>query len=283
MEKLQKALEQARSLRNSGVPTPTGAHRPGPLGGMAAGRRVITGSAADALARWQALAPFTPDPKHMTRNRVITHTSGRDATPFDILRTKILLQMRANNWTRVAITSPTPSCGKTTTACNLALGLARQSETRSILFDMDLRRPGVGKSLGIRPDRGIRAIMEREAPFGEHAMRLGDNLAVCAARGAVPDPTSLLISETTSQILDEVQSDYRPDVMLFDLPPMLVTDDTRAFLRNVDCALILVRAGATRVNQIDECEKEISEHTNVLGVVLNQCRNTDESYGYDYY
>jgi hypothetical protein len=42
----------------------------------------------------------------------------------------------------------------------------------------------------------------------------------------------------------------------------------------------VARAGATSVSQIDVCEREVAEQTNVLGVVLNQCRYaSDEGYG----
>jgi hypothetical protein len=41
-----------------------------------------------------------------------------------------------------------------------------------------------------------------------------------------------------------------------------------------------VPADVTTVAQIDTCEREIAEHTNMLGVVLNQCRDPDDDYGY---
>jgi len=51
-----------------------------------------------------------------------------------------------------------------------------------------------------------------------------------------------------------------------------MNDDTRAFLKNVDCALIIVRADQTKYSHFDISEREIAEHTNVLGVVLNGYR-----------
>ncbi len=67
--------------------------------------------------------------------------------------------------------------------------------------------------------------------------------------------------------------------MIFDLPSVLVNDDTRAFLKNADCALIVIRANSTRYGQFDACEREIAEQTNVLGVVLNAYMNTAASSG----
>ena len=63
--------------------------------------------------------------------------------------------------------------------------------------------------------------------------------------------------------------------MIFDMPSILVGDNTRAFLKNVDCALIIVRANGTRYGHFDACEREIAEHTNVLGVVLNAFQTRD--------
>jgi protein-tyrosine kinase len=68
--------------------------------------------------------------------------------------------------------------------------------------------------------------------------------------------------------------------MIFDLPPLLVGDDTRSVLKDVDCALLVARSDVTTVAQIDTCEREIAEHTNMLGVVLNQCRDPDDDFGY---
>lgn len=63
----------------------------------------------------------------MKRNRIFSLNPGRHSTEFDILRTKIQLMMRKNGWTRLAVTSPSPACGKTTTSCNLAAGFSRQA------------------------------------------------------------------------------------------------------------------------------------------------------------
>jgi Mrp family chromosome partitioning ATPase len=104
------------------------------------------------------------------------------------------------------------------------------------------------------------------------------------ARHTWPDPTSVLLSHKTHAVLKEIEETYAPDVMIFDLPPVLVSDDTRAFLKDVDCALIVAKAEATSASQIDTCEREIAEQTNVLGVVLNQCRHVgDTDYGYNKY
>lgn len=266
MEKLQAALEKARKSRSEDVVIPTPRSVPvAPLD--------RTEGRIDAL--WQALPAFEVNPDHLEAHRVVTRVASAKATPFDILRTKVLLQMRQNGWKRLAITSPMPKSGKSTTACNLALGLGRQRDMRAMLFDLDLRDPSVGAFFEFSPPHGIGELLSGTVSFAEQGVRLGDNVAISMAKGRIADPTRVLLAEETAEVLSRIEADYAPDLMIFDLPSMLVNDDTRAFLKNVDCALIVARADKTLYGQLDTCEREISEQTNVLGVVLNAYRHGD--------
>lgn len=262
MEKLQAALENARKTRGS-------------LENQQAQPRLKRRPSRTILLeqKWEALKAFTPSASVMAKRRIVTAEATAAATPFDILRTKILLQMKENGWTRLAVTSPMPRAGKTTASCNLALGLGRQKEIRSILFDLDLRDPSVHSFFEQQPTKSIGSLLQGLTDFSDQALRVGSNVAISMASYAERDPTRLLLSEETRDKLDDIQEEYEPDLMIFDLPSVLVGDDTRAFLKNVDCALIVVRAGMTRYGQFDICEREVAEQTNVLGVVVNAVQN----------
>ncbi|WP_282063779.1 CpsD/CapB family tyrosine-protein kinase [Roseobacter litoralis] len=271
MEKLQAALENARKARDSA----TTAVRKKPRVAAVAAATSTAGRALPDEDLWAALTPFDVSDKHLNEYRVVTREAGPSAAPFDILRTKVLLQMRQNGWKRLAITSPMPNSGKTTTSCNLALGLGRQRDLRAILMDLDLRDPSIHSFFETEPPHGIGDLLTGQVDFSAQALRIGDNVACCMARKSESDPTRLLLAEETVDVIDHIEATYKPDIMIFDLPSVLVNDDTRAFLKNVDCALIVVRANTTRYNQFDACEREISEHTNVLGTVLNAYMNTN--------
>lgn len=269
MEKLQAALDKARKTRTGPAQNASAATVGGIVRNQAAPADALDGCAA----RWQALNGISVNPYDLNTHRVVTHAASEAATPFDILRTKVLLQMRENGWKRLAITSPMPQSGKTTTACNLALGLGRQRDLRTMLFDLDLRDPSVHNLLETTPQQGIRSLLAGQVDFAQQGLRIGDNVAVSMSRGPVADPTRVLLDENTAKVLDRIEADYAPDLMIFDLPSVLVNDDARAFLKNVDCALIVTRADTTYYSQFDTCEREISEQTNVLGVVLNAYRH----------
>lgn len=266
MEKLQAALEKARKARGGAS---------GTLRQRPRAQRADSKTALPQNDLWDALTPFEVSEAHLREQRIVTRQAGPNAAPFDILRTKALLRMRQNGWKRLAITSPMPNSGKTTTACNLALGLGRQKDLRAILMDLDLRGPSVNAFFETEPPYGIGDLLKGRVDFSEQALRIGDNVACSMARKSESDPTQLLLAEETVEVIDRIEAAYEPDIMIFDLPSVLVNDETRAFLKNVDCALIVARANTTRYSQFDVCEREISEQTNVLGTVLNAYMNTN--------
>ena len=264
MEKLQAALEKARNRRNATEP----AVRPRP-DARPAGRSDRTSHL------WQELQETTPVESVLMDHNVVTRQASEQATPFDILRTKILLQMQQNGWSSIAITSPMPKSGKTTIACNLALGLGRQSGLRTALFDMDLQDPSVADFIGHQPQHDIADMLSGQSSFKEQAVRVGENVALSMSNRSEPDPTRILLADQTQATLKDIQAVYAPDIIIYDLPSILVGDNTRAFLKNVDCALIVTRSNATRYSHFDTCEREVGEYTNVLGTVLNAFRTKD--------
>lgn len=283
MEKLQKALNDARRSRENALgqppisqPAPAPISQPVRHAEEQLKPRAHPRSQGAAVAQfpplWAELMPYEPNPDHLQRHRILTLNAEELSNPFDVLRTKVFLLMQRNGWKRLAITSPSKLCGKTTTACNLAVGMSRQRENRTMLFDLDLRRPGVSDLLGRRPQHGIKAMLTGEVTPQDQMLNLRGNTALSMNTTAVADSTQLLLAKRTAETLDRVQDNFDPDMMIFDLPPMFAADDTRAFLKNVDCAMIVARAEHTKTSQLDQCEREVAEQTNVLGVVLNNCR-----------
>jgi Mrp family chromosome partitioning ATPase len=274
MEKLQKALKKARDQRTIAGPKSALPHL--------ATHQDETGEPPGLDELWIRIPQYEPDPQSLENNLLVSLKANQKSTPFDILRTKTQLLMQKNGWSRLGVTSATPACGKTTLACNLALGFARQSELRVVLVELDLRRPSMSRMLATSPSHDVTKMLSGEVPFAEQALRVGQNVAISMAQKPSSDPTSVLLRRQTHATLSKIEDTYAPDIVIFDLPPILVGDDTRAFLQDVDCTIVVAKAEATTVPQIDSCEREIAEHSNVLGVVLNQCRHADDK-GYGGY
>ena len=277
MEKLQAALAKARAQRE-GDASERGT-RP-ELSARMNSRQNAANAALDAA--WEQIRLFEPTKRRMKQSRIFASDVSTESAHFDILRTKLLLEMRRNNWTRVAITSASAGSGKTTTACNLIAGFGRQPEVRGMLFDVDLRRPAAAKFFGASPDASFVDVLDGTVSFQEQALRLHENTIVSFTNRPLRDPSQVLMRQRTSDLLADIQATYKPDIMLFDLPPVLVSDETRAFLKLVDAAIIVAASDQTSISQVDEVEREVSEYCQVAGVILNKCRFLDEGYGYAY-
>ncbi|MCV2873774.1 CpsD/CapB family tyrosine-protein kinase [Defluviimonas sp. WL0050] len=269
MEKLEAALAKAREMRKSTLGTPRVDREPVSPKVMAAGD-------------WLSLPEFKLTPARLQRNRITAILGGKDATPYDMLRSRTIRLMREKEWSRLAVTSPGPACGKTTVALNLALSLSRQKDLRVMLFDLDLRRPALHKVAGLTPKHSFHEVLDGRIAFEDQAVRIGENLILAMNATACRNPSELLQASGTGEVLDEIERRWQPDVMLFDMSPMLASDDNVGFLGNVDCALLIVAAERTTLPNIDVCEKELAQLTNVLGIVLNKCRYADKLVGYSY-
>ena len=276
MERIQAAIQKAKEQRGEAgtVPAP---------GRLAAGavRPAVRPSVAASAQLWAELAPYRPDPASMERNRIVTFADSDPAhVPFDMLRTKVLRTLQANGWTSVGITSPTAACGKTTVSVNLAFSLAHQADLRTVLVDLDLRRPGVARELELPGKHSVGRFLQGEATIPETFLRYGDNLAIAANSEPTRHSGDLLMSAAAAQAVAGLKAGLAPNVLIYDLPPMLMSDDAMAFLPQLDAVLLVAGAERSRLDEVDNCEQELAEKTNLLGVVLNMCRYMGEDYGY---
>jgi len=290
MERLRAAIEQARKARTSeSEAAPRRAEARAPAGTEVREKvrtdtlagPVSGGAPSDIVARWAALPQLALKPARLQRNRILFSDGDADRAPYDMLRTRILSLVQKEGWRRIAITSPTPGCGKTTTTLNLAMALSRQSDVPTVVFEADMRRPAMAEMLGVEGKDSFFDVLLGKAEFADQALRIGDNVALSMNHGVARDPAELLHRRRTGGVLDLIQEAYEPGLMLFDLPPMLNSDDTLAFIKHVDCAILIARAESTTLDQIDHCERELAAHTNFAGVVLNACRHGVTSYGYN--
>lgn len=260
MERIQSALAKARSARDRKLQ----------------GTNPGTGKKSTETGPWPGLAELKLNPGHLERNRVVAMHPGPNASSFDVMRTNLLRTLRTNGWTRVAITSPTPGCGKSTVAVNLAFSLSRLADTRVLVVELDLRHPSLIRMLGVGADQNFAGMLAEGRIDYSQIRRAGPNLAFALSALPKENPAELLSAARTADMIDEIEAQLRPDVVLFDLSPVLVSDDAISFLDQVDCALMVAAADESTVSEIDKCGKDLAKRTQVLGVVLNKCRYMEQ-------
>lgn len=219
------------------------------------------------------------DPRHLEEHRIVSHAmSDPSHIAFNLLRTRVRTMLGENRWKSVAITSPTPGCGKTMVALNLAFSLARASANRVVLVDFDLRKPAVARTLGVTADASIGDYLEGNAAEEDCFVQLADGLIVGLNDRPLKHSSEMMQSPRMLRLISWVFATLSPDVLLFDLPPMRSSDDALAFLPNTDTALLVIAAGQSGAAEVEECERQISHVEKLLGIVLNKSDERPDDY-----
>ena len=185
----------------------------------------------------------------------------------------------------VAVTSPTPGDGKTTTAINLAGALAQAAGTRVLLVEADLRQPRIGVQLGLdgSDKRGLAdAIADDRLTLPDVVQDLPRfNLSVLPAGRSPASPYEALHSSRLDELIEEGRLHYA--YIVVDTPPVVPVPDCRLIARAVDGFLILVAAHRTRRELLQETFAAL-DPSKILGLVFNgEDRSRRGSYGYGYY
>jgi capsular exopolysaccharide synthesis family protein len=189
----------------------------------------------------------------------------------------------------VAVTSPTPGDGKTTTAINLAGALAQSLSVRVLLVDADLRRPSLTLSdrLGLGDTRApglAAAILDPAASLDElvrHYPRFA--LSVLPAGRCPVAYYEILASPRLGDLLDEVRQRY--DYVILDTPPAVAVPDCRVISRWIDGFLIVVAAHRTPLRLVEETLSMVGAEKR-LGLVFNgddSPLSVYSRYGYGHY
>jgi Mrp family chromosome partitioning ATPase len=231
--------------------------------------------------------PLVTDAVHLQQNRVLVEgaTSLPAGNAYRMLRTRVLRQMRNNNWRRLGVTAARPGEGKTVTAINLALAIAAERTQPVVLVDLDLRRPRVNRYLGI-PDSRFTSIADylegRTNSIDQLVCTLAEqNLHCVFSANPVEHSSDLLASPQGQAFLGDLAERLPGAMLIFDLPPLLSTDDPQVAAPMLDAMLLVVAEGGSPREEIASAAKMLGEF-NLLGVVLNKSVERGEQGYYDY-
>ena len=177
-----------------------------------------------------------------------------------MLRTQVLQSMDVKDWTFLGVTSPTQGCGKTVTATNLALSIGRQPERSVLLIDLDLRKPHVATCLGLKPKDGVLSVLENRSALADAIVEVGISdcrMMVLPAESSISRSSDRMASRAMSELLRQIKQEFRSQIIILDLPPLLSSDDVLTLLPRLDCMLLVTAVGLTTPAQITESDKHL--------------------------
>lgn len=268
MEKVRMALEKAQAERMR-----IAAEAP-------AGVATAGASPAATAARLDASAPadihYSKTPIRKPREETLEHNRviGEEVDPdylaaFKMLRTQILQRMKTRGWNTLGVTSPSAGDGKTLTALNLAISLARELHHTVLLCDLDMRHPSLHRILGLELEHGVEDYLFNNVPLQEVLVNPGiERLVILPCLRPVSNSSEVLSSRMMSNLVQELKSRYPERFVLFDLPPVLQADDALSFSPLVDAFLLVLREAKTTAQEV-EMAVEVLKDATILGTVLN--------------
>jgi protein-tyrosine kinase len=215
-------------------------------------------------------------------NRCVTLLPGAPETDaYRVLRTHILQKTMAGKGNTIMVTSVSPGEGKTLTAINLAVIMAKDYNQTVLLVDCDLRKQNVHEVLGIESEKGLIDFLLDDVPVAELIQWPGvDKLTLISGGRPFHESSELLGSPRMKDLISDMKSRYPDRYVLFDTPPILGTADTLALIPLVDHVLVVVQAGKTPALEIARALDLIPKEK-LLGLVLNRVKDQPESrYGY---
>jgi polysaccharide biosynthesis transport protein len=188
----------------------------------------------------------------------------------------------------IGITSALPNEGKTTIAASLAQLIAHSGKS-VIIVDCDLRNPSLSASLAPNAAAGIIEVINDTRPIEETVWRYpSSNLVLLPAvrRATLLHTSEILSAESMRKLFDQLRSTY--DYVIVDLPPLTPLVDVRATTPLIDCFVLIVEWGRTKIDVVQHAlHKAPNVYECLIGTVLNK---TDiramiryDTYRRDYY
>ncbi len=162
----------------------------------------------------------------------------------------------------VAITSCARGEGRSTTAMNLALTVAREGREVA-LVECDLKRPSLGAMFELAQRPGMAEVVEGKADLPQALTRVNGVTLLLA--GESRDPAASMRSPRFASTLDSLRSSF--PLVILDLPPALAMSDGGRLAAAADGVVLVVRAGVTPRDLVRMTVESLSGR--LLGLVLN--------------
>lgn len=208
----------------------------------------------------------------LARHGIFVDANGAPGIAYNMLRTQVLQRMTQRRWNTLAVTGPREHAGSSLVAANLAISLARELHHTVLLVDLNLRQPALQRYFGLEPVLGVEDVLNGDCELPEALINPAiERLVLLLAKGPAWNSPELLASPATANLVAELKHRYATRFVVFDLPPLLSSDDALAFLPHTDCALIVVEDGKTQRDDLERALTLVRDSgTGLLGTVLNK-------------
>jgi capsular exopolysaccharide synthesis family protein len=179
-------------------------------------------------------------------------------------------------------TAAIPGEGKTTTATNVAISLARGGKS-VILVDTDLRKPALHKIFELDNSRGLTNAILGNAPFGDLLQpTIVETLRVLTSGPLPPDPSLVLRSHAMHSAIQTLSN--MADVVIFDSPPVMAVTDPIVLATQMNSVVVVLDARRARKQTVKQATQSLKQAgTPIAGVIFNKVSTKGTGYYHSYY
>lgn len=188
------------------------------------------------------------------------------------------------NYQTIAISSSISGEGKTFVALNLA-GIIAMSGKRTILLDLDLRKPKVHLGFDEDNTHGMSSLIVGQSNFKECIKKsVIPELDFITAGPIPPNPSELLLSDRFREIVEELKETY--DVIIIDNPPVGLVSDGVKNLTEADIPIYIFKSHyskrnfTTRIKELFDMQQLKSLNVILNGVQSSRSSGYGSGYGY---
>jgi polysaccharide biosynthesis transport protein len=170
----------------------------------------------------------------------------------------------------IGFTSALPNEGKSTIAAAVAQ-LTAKVGARVIIVDCDLRIPSLSRRLAPNATMGIADVISGARSLEETVWKdpATDLFFLPAVKTAPLFSSEMLGSEPTKRLIDRLRENF--DFVIVDLPPLVPIVDARAAAHLVDCMILVIEWGRTKINVVRHAlDTAPNLQQAIIGAVLNK-------------
>jgi capsular exopolysaccharide synthesis family protein len=194
---------------------------------------------------------------------------------------QVQLELQPGRHRSILVTSASSADGKTTSAVNFALELVGAGQ-KVVLLDMDLRKPDIGRALGVSPKVRLAELLEESTPL-ERALVEVPGIAGLRVLPITPGDGFPALERLTARLPDFITEALAiADYVIMDTAPVGEVSDALKMTGGVDDIIAVARLGNTRRDnfQLMRDLLERTRHTPTGLVVIGTSPRVVSSYYY---
>ena len=227
---------------------------------------------------------------HSSQNRVLV-VSNKDrsvlAEQFRILRTNIGFLLGVGVKCPVLlVTSSIAGEGKTFCSMNLAAvwGIAGK---KTVILELDLRKPKIAKSLGLINEKGITHFMLGQVTAESIPIPIPntENLYIVPAGLVPPNPSEMIMDPRMGEFISYLKTQF--DLIIIDSAPVGLVSDSKIIAQLCDATIYIIRQRFTVKKQLPFINELYTQNLlPSIGILVNDVKiggiNSYYGYGYGY-